>query len=382
MKNIISTSPLPCGISANCIPAMLGQSAGLLEKNPGSFLQLVGKRTSIGLSTLEDVMKEFSFHDFSGRLRRLVFGLSPKSVDFEQRGFLGADAVLRRRLDAVCTSFLAGYHHSLEAASLPDLEARLAGVDSELRGFAFEGAAMGLALLERVLPWRAGLVRKFLQGRGDAHAYMIHVGMGWVWARVPFAICRGQKNLDPLLGWLAFDGWGFHEGFFHWRKYITGQPAPKKLSGYERRVFDQGFGRSLWFVLGGNVELIAATILNFSAERRGDLWSGLGLAATYAGMASEENLQKLRQRAGSFQPQLAQGAAFAAKARQRAGNLTDYTGLAVKIFCDASAADAAHVTDAALENLPADAAEPAYEIWRRRIQNHFQNQNLPQPQPV
>lgn len=327
-------------------------------------------------------MKDYSFPDFSGWLRRRVFGLSPKAVNFEHRGFLGADAVLRQRLDAVCNAFLAGYHFSLEASALPALEARLAGVDLELRGFAFEGAAMGLALRERVLPWRSGLIRQFLQGRGDAHAYMVHVGIGWVWARVPFAFCRGQKKLDPLLGWLAFDGWGFHEGFFHWRKYITGRPAPEKLSGYERRVFDQGFGRSLWFVLGGNVELLAATISNFSADRRGDLWSGLGLAATYAGMASEGGLQKLRERAGKFQPQLAQGAAFAAKARHRAGNLTGYTSLAVKKICDVSAEDAAHVTDAALENLPADAAEPAYEIWRQRIQQHFQNQTFPQPQKI
>ena len=35
------------------------------------------------------------------------------------------------------------------------------------------------------------------------------------------------------------------------------------------------------------------------------------------------------------------------------------------------AEDAAKVTDAALENLPADGAEPAYEIWRQRIQAQF-----------
>ena len=311
-----------------------------------------------------------------------MFGISHQAVNFERRGFNGADAVLRQRLEAVCNAFLAGYHFSLEAGSSPALESKLSTVAAELRGFAFEGAAMGLALLERVLPWRSGLIKHFLQGRGDAHAYMIHVGIGWAWARLPFGFRRAQKRLDPLLGWLAFDGWGFHEGFFHWRKYINGQPAPKKLSGYERRVFDQGFGRSLWFVLGGNGELIAATVSNFAAARRGDLWSGLGLAATYAGMAGEDNLRKLRAHAGEFQPQLAQGAAFAAKARVRAGNLTSYTALAVQTLCDLSAEDAAHVTDAALENLPVDSPLPAYEIWRQRIQKNFQNKKLRQPQQV
>jgi hypothetical protein len=36
-----------------------------------------------------------------------------------------------------------------------------------------------------------------------------------------------------------------------------------------------------------------------------------------------------------------------------------------------SAEEAALLTDAALENLPADAATPAYAVWRRRIQNKF-----------
>jgi hypothetical protein len=311
-----------------------------------------------------------------GQIRRRVFGLSARAVDFQQRGFRGASPCLRQRLEQAGGAFLAGYHLALECDSPEALGSNLAAVELELRGFAFEGAAMGLALLDFLTPWRRDRIRQFLRGAGDAHAYMIHVGVGWVWARVPFGFRRRQKRLDPLLGWLAFDGWGFHEGFFHWPKYIAGQPAPKKLAGYERRVFDQGLGRSFWFVNGGNIELIAQTISKFSADRQADLWSGIGLAATYAGIISEDSLQKLREFSGQFHPQLAQGAAFAAKARQRAGNLTDYNSLAAKILCGLSAGDAARLTDAALENLPADAAEPAYEIWRRRIQNHF----APKPQ--
>ena len=305
------------------------------------------------------------------QFRRRVLGLSEEAVDFQQRGFRGASAFMRNRLENVGGAFVAGYHLALESNSPEDLGSKLAVVDLERRGFAFEGAAMGLALLDFLTPWRRDRIGKFLRGPGDAHAYMVHVGVGWVWARMPFGFRRWQKKLDPLLSWLAFDGWGFHEGFFHWPKYVAGQPPPGKLSGYDRRVFDQGLGRSLWFVNGGNIELIAQTISNFSADRQADLWSGIGLAATYAGIVSETSLGELREKAGRFQPQLAQGAAFAAKARQRAGNLTDYTSLATKILCGLTAADAARLTDEALENLPADSDVPAYEIWRRRTQSHF-----------
>ena len=305
------------------------------------------------------------------QFRRSVFGLSEEAVNFQQRGFRGASAFLRNRLENVGRAFLAGYHLALESDSSEELVSKLTVLDLELRGFAFEGAAMGLALLDFLTPWRRDRISQFLQGAGEAHTYMIHVGVGWLWARVPFGFRRAQKQLDPLLGWLAFDGWGFHEGFFHWPKYIAGQPAPKKLAGYERRVFDQGLGRSFWFVNGGNIELVAQTVAKFSADRQSDLWSGIGLAATYAGIADEASLGELRTVAGTFQPQLAQGAAFAAKARQRAGNLTDYTSLATKIICRMSAENAARITDAALENLADDTDVPAYEIWRCRIQNHF-----------
>jgi len=305
-----------------------------------------------------------------GTIRRRVLGLPVEAVDFQQRGFRGASAEMRNRLELVGGTFLAGYHLAVECESIPELAARLNGVKAELRGFAFEGAAMGLALLDWLTPWRRDRLRTLLQGAGEAHAYLLHVGIGWVWARAPFGFRRWQRKLDPLLGWLAFDGWGFHEGFFHWPKYAAGQPAPPKLSGYERRVFDQGLGRSFWFVNGGNNGLIAQMIAIFSAERQPDLWSGIGLAATYAGMAGEASLVELREKAGAFRPQLAQGAAFAAKARQRAGNLADYTHLATRILCGLSADAAAQITDAALENLPADAEVPVYEIWRQRIQNH------------
>ena len=230
---------------------------------------------------------------------------------------------------------------------------------------------MGLALLDWLAPWNSRLLNQMMEGEGNSHIYMLHVGAGWLGGRVPFGFRRTLRRMDPLLRWLAFDGWGFHEGFFHWKNFIQGQPAPKQLSGYERRVFDQGLGRSFWFVNGGNAELIAETISSFATERRSDLWSGIGLAATYAGIATEESLTYLRARCGPFLPSLAQGAAFAAKARERAGNATDYTDLAARILCNTSVAEAAQITDAAVENLAGTPDEPAYEIWRRRIQHRL-----------
>jgi len=85
----------------------------------------------------------------------------------------------------------------------------------------------------------------------------------------------------------------------------------------------------------------------------------------------------LRAAAGDWAPQLAQGAAFAAKARQRAGALTPATELACAVLCGCSAAAAAAATDEAQRELAPEStpaavsAVPAYEVWRQRIAARF-----------
>jgi len=303
-----------------------------------------------------------------GAIAKLLFGISPAETTVARRGFRGGDSAACEHIERIGRTFADAYHAALEDDCLERLAPRLDRVEREFRGFAYEGAAMGLALLDRLTPWRRDRVRNFLSGAGEPHTYMVHVAIGWVAARLPGKIERVLKPLDPLLRWLVVDGYGFHEGFFHWPRYINGQFIPRRLRGYACRAFDQGFGRSLWFVDGADVTLIPRTIAGFAVERQGDLWSGIGLASTYAGGADGVALKALRESAGAYQPQLAQGAAFAAKARERAGNLTAGTQVAARIFCGVSAEEAAYITDAALENLPASGPQPAYEIWRWRIQ--------------
>ncbi len=303
-----------------------------------------------------------------GTFRRLCFGIRARDTAFERRGFRGGGAGMRERLEQIGQAFARGYNAALEDDKFEALLPKLKSIDLELQGFAFEGAAMGLALLDFITPWRKDHVVSFLKGAGDEHAYLVHAGAGWMLARMPGKVEPRLARFDPLLRWLVVDGYGFHEGFFHWQTYIGGGSPPARLAGYARRAFDQGFGRCLWFIDGGDVARIPQTIRTFPAERRADLWSGVGLAAAYAGGVGENELKALRESAGDCRPHLAQGAAFAAKARQRSDCLVPYTNLACAALCGMSAAEAARLTDDALENLPPDGAEPAYEIWRKSVQ--------------
>jgi hypothetical protein len=306
------------------------------------------------------------------RLRGIIFGIAPEEASFKRRGFGCRDERARARLERIGATFLGGYHAALEERDGEALAPRLNAVEAEFRGFAFEGAAMALALLDLLPPWGGKRLKSFAAGAGRAHHYMLYVGAGWAFARLRRDPSRALQSLDPLLGWLAADGYGFHEGYFKWPAYVARQQRPRRLNGYALRAFDQGLGRSLWFVRGAEVQKIVETVGRFAPERQSDLWGGVGLACAYAGGADDEGVETLRAAAGPLAPQLAQGAAFAAKARERAGNAAAHTDRACRILCGMTAGAAASITDTSLIDLPhGDGDEPAYELWRRRIADTF-----------
>ena len=309
-----------------------------------------------------------------GLLRKVAFGISLEEATFARRGFRASDTRAQQRLEKIGKVFLQGYHAVLEEDAPEALALRLRAVDAELRGFAFEGAAMGLTLLDHLSLWKGKRLQPFLNGPGAAHVYMAHVGVGWALARLPWLRRHAEQyltRLDPLLCWLVVDGYGFHEGYFNGRRAIERQAIPNQLKGYARRVFDQGLGRSLWFVEGADVLRISSTVASFEPERHADLWSGVGLACAYAGGVDQAGIEAMRMAAQAYTPYLAQGAAFAAKTRQRANNPAAHTEMACKVLCGLSTEAAALITDVALERLPGDGEEPAYEVWRQRIQAQF-----------
>jgi hypothetical protein len=309
-----------------------------------------------------------------GRLTSLLFALSPSEASFSRRGFRPGDAPKRERLEQIGRAFILGYNSALDTAHPLTLAASLHETHPELTGFAFEGAAMALALLDHLMPWSRSRWRTFAEGPGSSHVYMMHVGMGWAWARLPWVRQRVDAavvRLDPVLRWLAVDGYGFHQGYFHWPMYIKGRASPRHLEGYARRAFDQGLGRSLWFVYAAEPSTIRDAITAFPTERRADLWSGVGLACAYAGDLDRSELSALHAACKGYEPQVAQGAAFAAKARLRGGNPADHTDRTCHVLCGRHAAATADVVDRAYEDLPSAASIPAYEIWRQRVQHEF-----------
>ncbi|MER7756990.1 DUF1702 family protein [Kitasatospora sp. NPDC097643] len=297
-------------------------------------------------------------------LRRAVMGVS----DAEATAFSRGDTPTWRHLETVVRTAVGGYHAVLDGSRLDDLVPRLDRTPLELRGYAYEGAAMGLTGLDCFLPGSSRL-RTYLAGPGSPHVYMVHIGAGEALARLrrkpePFL----RRLADPALRWLVMDGYGFHEGFFKPERYVQRQQVPAHLSPFARRVFDQGLGRSIWFTSGADIDRIARTVAAFPAHRHADLWLGTGVACGYVGGVDRPVIEALRTAAGRHAPRAAVGTAFVAKGRLRAGNLIPDTELACEVLCGIPAQAAAKLVDQAFEGLPDTPAAPAYDTLQRRLE--------------
>lgn len=299
-------------------------------------------------------------------LRLRVFGVSEDEVSMERRGFTPVDERAREQLERVGLVFLDGYHAALRLTDHRALAESLESTEAEFRGFAHEGAAMGLTVLDAVSP-RSGRLRSFLSGPGFPYAWMAPIGFGWARAQMRRRPRRPQPLVDPLLDWFALDGAGFQDGYFRPRRFVEERVRPRRLTGTAARVYDQGIGRSLWFVRGADVELIAETVAGFPPARRADIWSGVTSAATYAGGVDGDALAALREKAEGHADDVAQGAAFAIKARVAGGNVMPHTELASSVFCGMPAAEVARLTDLAREGIKIAADETPFDAWRGRI---------------
>jgi hypothetical protein len=314
-----------------------------------------------------------------GSLRRRVLTPSESHTKLSVRGFHEKNPGSRDLLETVGRSFLAGFGYAAECRTIAEAEENLEQVPERFRGFAYEGAAMAFGVRDAMPLGRSDLGRGFLAGRGRHHSYMVHVGAGWAMARVPRRAWPKLELGDPLLRWLMLDGYGFHQAYFKTDKYVRHQyqePSTFRFPAhgaawYTNHAIDQGIGRALWFVHGTDPLRVADAIHAFPSHRHPDLFSGAGLAATYAGGVAEDELRAFHTRSGACAPNVSQGSAFGATCRVEAGNPHENTALAVRVLCDMDLEEAVGLCDRtrppATPETPGHPAIPSYEVWRRRV---------------
>src|SRR5579863_10003805 len=288
------------------------------------------------------------------RIVERLLKIRPEEASFKARGFDACDPAVSRKLEQMLESFIGGYNLAVETPDKVELSRRLnASFDNHHVGFAFEGVGLYLAMLDMLIPGRPHRLESYFKGAGEHHDYIVAVGAGFAVARIPWGLRVMDsylRTLDPLIAWCIPCGYGFHEGFFHHKRFVDGAAAPPaSLSKLGRQLFDSGLGRSLWWVKGADPSRIDAAINRFSENRRAELWAGIGIAACYAGGVGVSELGRLHELSGQYRADLLSGLPFAARLRQKAGNYSDTTELACRVLLDRSTDEVADMAEAAAD---------------------------------
>jgi hypothetical protein len=314
----------------------------------------------------------------------LIFTPSLTEVTFAKRGFPVQPSPAIQRLEAIPQAVIIGFEWAIDVRDQWEIERRLNLVEPELRGFAYEGATMAFTILDALPGGGRQRTRELLLGPGRPHIFLTFIGIGFAMSRLPRALwAKVVPDLTgapyfPTLSWLAVDGYGFDRAYFDTRRWVEEQRVPPAYAwegspDYYLRVLDQGIGRALWFIHGARAQDAATAVRRFAGHRQPDLWSGVGLAAAFAGGTDADGFALLRREAADAgaAAELAQGAVFAAKARSLAGHTPDHTEIATLRLAGLSVGAATMLADASADGTSRSGAEPDYETWRRRVQGHF-----------
>lgn len=222
---------------------------------------------------------------FTGVWRIILWPLRirPQKMSAERLGFRVSDGADRNAVDGVCRAFAMGFNSMISHPSPNRWHAICDEISPMYRPFAYEGAAMGFPL-RSLMRFSARVFERDIVALHSQFAYLHYVGLGF-WSGMrnhdPERIERVIADLDPLLGDLCWDGYGFQHGFFDFDDTDSYTRKFGRLRGYSRHVAHQGLGRSLWFRFMGDPDGLIAAIRSLG-PMAGDAAAGLGLAAVFA----------------------------------------------------------------------------------------------------
>ena len=308
-----------------------------------------------------------------------------KQLSKQRFGSLSDDDTDWDHYQFVVSKFFDGMYLALDIGDQDELRRTIDNEPLEYRGFVYEGAGMGLILLDGFLPFK-NRFDSFLRLSGERYELLVQIGagmgFGYLATGMPLRLVRRDTNKfvdaqEPMHRWLVLDGYGFFDGMVNWKRVVTRRKQPRDLSGYGLRAYDQGVGRSLWICTGGHAGRFSQSINAFPAERQPDLWGGIGEGLAYAGGVDDfARVRDLISEAGAFADHLAAGVVVGAVGRVRGGEQSAHTDLACQAIwgCDSTTLVAS--ADERWDNgLGSVAAVDLYENWRAGLRRQWTADN-------
>ena len=253
------------------------------------------------------------------------------------------NTIIASKMENIKTIFQAAQENASKLEDISELVALLQTTETEFLPVAYEGAAMTLALKDfssgdSILNWK-----KFLES-SKKYACQIYIGMGWAVGQEKRTSLPFLSELNHNMQFRIWDGCGYFDGIFRQRQTIKGQNRQEHIQQKDYQAYDEGIGRSIWYICKGDETKVPEMIQQFSTDRHSDLWRGVGIACSFVGGFEEKALRALESSAGKHSTQLGIGAAMVAKSRIEADCYTEDIEIINRVFNKLSAEEAMEIT--------------------------------------
>ena len=292
--------------------------------------------------------------------------MPPVRKQYALQGRDPVDGEIAAEIDRVGGLFRRGLRRGFSSESDGSLAQWVRSLPQSDRAVTWEGAAMAVAWIQRTTVSERRWQTLFDEP-GEAHHVALALGLGWALSWLGDPTDAAIAPLHPLLRWRVVDGYGFRDGMVTPRRYVLGTRPPPQIDGSGRAAWRQGLGRSLWYTTRGDLRELAAVVNAFPSRDRPELWTGVGVAATWIGCLDQRPMRALRDAAGHDAHWLALGAALASRTSRDAGGWTDRIESPCLVLAGAAPGALASITDAAEAALPAASSRPLFQHWKDDI---------------
>ncbi len=264
-------------------------------------------------------------------LKKKMFSIDYNAKDpLLSRGFHHAGEDLHEVLEKIVHILMDGYNLAVKVPDPYEVSRIIEKkYDAHYLGFAFEGASMYYAILDLLLPWGKSRLRRFIEEVLPQHSYLLGSGAGYAMGRIPWGpllMDRYRKKFNPLPAISMPSGYGLHLAIFKMESYVIKCKAPPaRFNEYDKRLFDSGVGRALWWIGGTDPVVITGHINRFPEDRKAELWLGVGQAGSYSGIVSDETMHKLLELSGDYRYDFLSGTPFSTNIRRVSMNKCEWT---------------------------------------------------------
>jgi len=251
---------------------------------------------------------------------------------------------ISERIELIVLTFQVGRKFAEGIHDQMDLVCQLKEVDEEYRSMAFEGASMAIAIRSLEANDGCQMWSEFLDSNIE-YATQIMIGYGWAIGEKGISPEGVLGALDPMIQGRALDGYGYYMGLFKRRISIRTQQIPEDVPDDLLLAYDQGIGRSLWYISKGDLQMLGRMMESFPEYRQKHMWLGLGVACPIVGGYDVFHLKQLGELAGDFKFQLATGCTLAARSSIASNTENIYLDQACELWLNCSKTEAAKLTD-------------------------------------